>query len=161
MNADVIFVNGKFTTLDSAGSHAEAVAITGGRFTAVGNRADVEKLSGPSTEIVDLGGKRVVPGLIDAHCHPVETLWMKDDWVDARFPETDSVATTLTKLADRAAKTAKGEWIFVACVSASENKFAENRLPTKAELDPPRTRGPSQSRVLRGFARAGACDPRS
>ena len=135
MSADVIFVNGKFSTLDPADSHAEAVAVTGGRFTAVGTRAEIEKLAGASTEVIDLAGKRVVPGLIDAHCHPVETLWMKDDWVDARFPDTPSVAATLTKLADRAAKTKKGEWIFVACVSASENKFKEKRLPSKAELD--------------------------
>jgi predicted amidohydrolase YtcJ len=77
----------------------------------------------------------VVPGLIDAHCHPIETLWMKDDWVDGRFPGTDSVAKVLEKLAERATKTPKGDWIFVACVSASENKFKEKRLPTRAELD--------------------------
>ena len=135
MSADVIFVNGMFTTLDDAGSQAQAVAVTDGRFAAVGTRAEIEKLAGASTEVVDLEGKRVVPGLIDAHCHPVETLWMKEDWVDARFPDTPSVAVTLTKLAERAAKTKKGDWIFVACVSASENKFTEKRLPSKAELD--------------------------
>ncbi|MGV1087766.1 MAG: amidohydrolase [Mycobacterium sp.] len=135
MPADVIFVNAKFATLDESQPQAEAVAVTGGRFTAVGSRAEIEKLAGPATEVIDLAGRRVVPGLIDAHCHPVETLWMKDDWVDARFPGTDSVAATLVKVADRAARTKKGDWIFVACVSASENKFTEKRLPTKAELD--------------------------
>ena len=135
MSADVIFVNAKFSTLDDAAPQAEAVAVTGGRFSAVGSRADIEKLAGSSTMVIDLQGRRVVPGLIDAHCHPVETLWMKDDWVDGRFPGTPSVAATLMKLSERAAKTKKGDWIFVACVSASENKFAEKRLPTKAELD--------------------------
>lgn len=133
--ADVIFVNGKFTTLDDARPDADAVAVTAGRFSAVGSRAEVEKLAGPATEVVDLAGRRVVPGLIDAHCHPVETLWMKDDWVDARFPDVESVAATLARLRDRVAATAAGEWIFVACVSASENKFVEKRLPSKAELD--------------------------
>lgn len=135
MTADIVFVNALITTLDDRYPQAEAVAVTGGRFSAVGARADVERLAGPSTTVVDLKGRRVVPGLIDAHCHPVETLWMKDDWVDARFPDTHSVAATLAKLAARAAKTPKGDWIFVACVSASENKFTEKRLPTKAELD--------------------------
>ena len=135
MSTDIIFVNAKFSTLDDAAPQAEAVAVTGGRFSAVGSRADIEKLAGSSTMVIDLQGRRVVPGLIDAHCHPVETLWMKDDWVDGRFPGTPSVAATLTKLNERAAKTKKGDWIFVACVSASENKFAEKRLPTKAELD--------------------------
>lgn len=135
MSADVIFVNGKFTTLDDSDSEAEAVAVTGGRFTAVGSRSEIEKFATTDTAVIDVAGRRVVPGLIDAHCHPIETLWMKDDWVDARFPSTDSVAETLKKLSDRAATAKPGEWIFVACVSASENKFTEKRLPTKAELD--------------------------
>lgn len=135
MSADVIFLNAKITTLDDTASEAEAVAVTAGRFSAVGSAAEVQKLAGSSTTVVDLKGRRVVPGLIDAHCHPVETLWMKDDWVDARFPDTPSVAVTVAKLAERAGKTAKGDWIFVACVSASENKFAEKRLPTRAEMD--------------------------
>lgn len=135
MSADVIFVNARITTLDDTDSQAEAVAVTSGRFSAVGSRAEVEKLAGPSTTVVDLHGARVVPGLIDAHCHPIETLWMKNDWVDARFPGTTSVAATLEKLAARAAATAKGEWIFVACVSATENKFSDKRLPSRAELD--------------------------
>lgn len=135
MAADVLFVNAKFTTLDDARPDADAVAVTAGRFSAVGSRAEVQKLAGPATEVVDLAGRRVVPGLIDAHCHPVETLWLKDDWVDARFPDVESVATTLSRLRNRVAASAPGEWIFVACVSASENKFAEKRLPTRAERD--------------------------
>jgi predicted amidohydrolase YtcJ len=133
-SADVIFVNGAITTLDPARPQAEAVAVSGGRFIAVGTDADIRKHASEATTVIDLEGRRAVPGLIDAHCHPIETLWMKDDWVDARFPDTNSVATTLGKLRERAAKTAKGEWIFVACVSASENKFVEKRLPTKDEL---------------------------
>ena len=133
--ADAIFINGKITTLDAAGTDAQAVAVRDGRFVAVGANADVEKLASADTTVVDLQQRRVVPGLIDAHCHPVETLWMKDDFVDARFPGTKSVAEALDKIRQRAAKTKKGDWVFVACVSASENKFAEKRLPTKAELD--------------------------
>jgi predicted amidohydrolase YtcJ len=133
--ADVIFVNGIITTLDPANPQAEAAAVTDGRFVAVGGNAEVQTYAGSATQVVDLQGLRVVPGLIDAHCHPVETLWMKDDWVDARYPETNSVATTLDKLRDRVTSTAKGDWIFVACVSATENKFVEKRLPTRAELD--------------------------
>ena len=135
MNADVVFVNGKFTTLDDARPDAEAVAVSGGRLAAVGNRAEIDQLAGRSTTVVDLKGRRVVPGLVDAHCHPVETLWMKQDWVDGRFPGTDTVARVLEKLAERVKQTRKGDWIFVACVSASENKFSEKRLPTRAELD--------------------------
>jgi predicted amidohydrolase YtcJ len=107
-SADVIFVNGAITTLDPARPQAEAVAVSGGRFIAVGTDADIRKHASEATTVIDLEGRRAVPGLIDAHCHPIETLWMKDDWVDARFPDTNSVATTLGKLRERAAKTAKG-----------------------------------------------------
>ncbi len=135
VSVDAIFVNGKITTLDPRGSETEAVAVRDGRFVAVGTNADIKKLASATTTVTDLAHRRVVPGLIDAHCHPVETLWMKDDFVDARFPDTKSVAETLDKIRQRAATTRKGDWVFVACVSASENKFAEKRLPTKAELD--------------------------
>ncbi len=132
---DVIFRNATFATLDPAGSLAQAVAVKNGRFTAVGSDAEVTALAGPDTRLVDLGGKFVSPGLIDAHTHPMETYYLKNDWVDCRFPGTPSVAEALRRIADWAAKTPKGQWIYAACVSASENKFAEKRLPTRAELD--------------------------
>lgn len=133
--ADQVFVNGLITTLEPTAAQAEAVAVKGGRFIAVGTAAEIAALKGPATEVIDLQGRRVLPGLIDAHSHPLETLWMKTDWVDARYPETPSVAVALQHLAARAKTTKPGEWIYVACVSASENKFAEKRLPSRAELD--------------------------
>jgi hypothetical protein len=65
----------------------------------------------------------------------MEAMMMKETWVDCRYPETPSVKVALENIAAWAKKTPKGEWIFAACVSASENKFKEKRLPTKAELD--------------------------
>ena len=132
---DVIFVNGKIATLDAKDSTVSAVAVKDGKFLAVGTTDDIKKLAGPKTRLVDLRGETVVPGLIDAHCHPMESMYMKEDWVDARYPGTPSVAQALKNIAAWVKKTPKGKWIFVACVSASENKFAEKRLPTKAELD--------------------------
>ncbi len=76
-----------------------------------------------------------MPGLIDAHTHPMETIMMKDGWVDARYPACPSVKLALVDIAAWIQHTPKGKWVFVACVSASENKFIEKRLPTKAELD--------------------------
>ncbi len=133
--ADVIFFNGKIVTLDRAESIANAVAVKQGRFVKVGSADEVKKLAGPSTRLVDLRGKTVVPGLVDAHCHPMETIMMKDGWVDARYPGCASVKQALAQIAAWVKHTPKDKWVFVACVSASENKFAEKRLPTKAELD--------------------------
>ena len=135
VEAEAVYFNGKIVTLDAAGSTAGAVAVKDGKVLKVGSADEIKKLAGPSTRLVDLGGKTVVPGLIDAHCHPMEAMMMKETWVDCRYPQTPSVKQALINIADWAKKTPKGKWIFVACVSASENKFAEKRLPTKAELD--------------------------
>jgi len=132
---EAIYFNGKIVTLDAAGSTVGAVAVQDGKVLKVGSADEIKKLAGSSTRLIDLGGKTVVPGLIDAHCHPMEAMMMKQTWVDCRYPQTPSVKQALINIADWAKKTPKGNWIFAACVSASENKFAEKRLPTKAELD--------------------------
>lgn len=67
--ADLILTNGKILTVDNAFSTAEAVAVGGQKILAVGPAADIAKLSGPSTQVIDLKGKTVVPGLIDSHRH--------------------------------------------------------------------------------------------
>ncbi|MCX5862816.1 MAG: amidohydrolase [Deltaproteobacteria bacterium] len=133
--ADAIYFNGKIVTLDASGSTVGAVAVKDGKILKVGSSDDMKKLGGPATRSLDLGGKTVVPGLVDAHCHPMETVMMKDGWVDARYPACASVKQALTNIAAWIQHTPKGKWVFVACVSASENKFVEKRLPTKAELD--------------------------
>jgi predicted amidohydrolase YtcJ len=68
--ADLVFVNGAVYTVDAARRWARAVAIGGGRIVAVGADDDVRPLVGPRTEVVDLGGRMLVPGLQDAHVHP-------------------------------------------------------------------------------------------
>ena len=135
MIADVVYVNGKFLTLDTAKPLVEAVAVKNGRFIAVGEIDEISKLLGPVTTKVDLGGKFVLPGFVDGHTHPVETIWLKNDWVDARYPDTPSVKQALINISSRVKTTPKDQWIYVAGVSASENKFLEKRVPTKAELD--------------------------
>jgi len=132
---DVVYFNGKIATLDAAESRVEAVAIKDGRILKVGSNSKMRALAGAGTRLIDLGGKTVVPGLIDAHCHPMEAVMMKETFVNCRYPETASVAQALDHIAAWVAKTPKGQWIFAACVSASEDKFAEKRMPTKAELD--------------------------
>jgi len=67
--ADIVLHNGKILTVDSSFSTAEAVAIGGQQFIAVGQNQDVLKLAGPDTLVVDLKGKTVIPGLIDTHQH--------------------------------------------------------------------------------------------
>jgi predicted amidohydrolase YtcJ len=132
---DVVYFNGKIVTMDAADTIAQAVAIKDGRFAGVGTTDEMRATAGPATTLVDLEGRTTVPGFIDAHTHPLETLVMKEGWVDGRYPGTASVSQLLGKIADAAKAAPKGGWVFVACASASQDKFAEKRLPTKAELD--------------------------
>ena len=67
---DTIYTNGRIYTVDESNAWAEAVAIKDGKFVAVGSTAEVAALGGDSTEIVDLDGQFVMPGLIDTHTHP-------------------------------------------------------------------------------------------
>ena len=69
--ADTALVNGAVYTVDAARSWAQAVAITDGRIAIVGTDDDVRQAIGPSTEVVDLAGRMLVPGFQDAHVHPV------------------------------------------------------------------------------------------
>ena len=69
--ADLLFVQGAVYTIDAARSWAQAVAVRGGRIVAIGNDDEVAELRGASTEVVDLGGRMLVPGFQDAHIHPI------------------------------------------------------------------------------------------
>jgi len=66
---DLILTNATVITVDDDGTVAEAVAVTNGTITAVGPAAEVGALAGPGTQVVDLGGRTVVPGFVDAHSH--------------------------------------------------------------------------------------------
>jgi predicted amidohydrolase YtcJ len=133
--ADIVFVNGQIETLSSRQAKANAVAIKDEKFIAVGSDQKIKTYIGPNTKIIDLEKRLAVPGFVDAHTHPMETIWLKEVWVDARYPDTPSVKQALLNIAARVKSTPKDQWIYVAGVSASENKFAEKRLPTKDELD--------------------------
>src|SRR5437016_4504827 len=70
-DADLILYNGKIVTVDSKFSIHQAVAVSGGKIAAVGADAAVLKERGPRTQMIDLAGKTVLPGLIDSHVHPL------------------------------------------------------------------------------------------
>src|SRR5436853_6968169 len=68
-SADIVFKNGNIYTVDEKQPHAEAVAIKQGKIIFVGSNADAAKYEGGVAKVIDLGGKTVLPGLTDAHCH--------------------------------------------------------------------------------------------
>src|SRR5439155_825228 len=67
--ADLILTNGKIVTVDERFTIAQAVAIKGDRIIAVGTNNDIARLAGPAARRIDLGGRSVIPGLIDNHMH--------------------------------------------------------------------------------------------
>lgn len=133
--ADVVFINGQIETLNQRQPKANAVAVKNEKFIAIGSDQKIKSFIGPDTKVVNLNQQLVVPGFVDAHTHPMETIWLKEVWVDARYPGTPSVKQALENIAKRVQSTPRDQWIYVAGVSASENKFSEKRLPSKAELD--------------------------
>ncbi len=66
---DTVILNANVITIDPGQPRAQAVAISQGRFVAVGDTDSVSRLAGPNTKVVDLTGKTVLPGFIDAHIH--------------------------------------------------------------------------------------------
>jgi len=69
LNPDMVMVNGKIITVDSGFSIAEAVAVKGDKIIGVGSNAEIKKLAGENTKVMDLKGATVIPGINDAHCH--------------------------------------------------------------------------------------------
>lgn len=129
--ADVVLRNGRIHTLAGALATVEAVAIRDGRFVAVGDNASVAAHAGPDTQIIDLGGRPVVPGLIDTHLHQ---LFVAVNVPTVRLLEARSIADVQRAIAARVATTPPGEWV-VASSGWHESILAEGRMPTRWELD--------------------------
>jgi predicted amidohydrolase YtcJ len=130
--ADLILHHGQFTTLSRAQPDANAVAIRDGRFLAVGNDAEVLAFSGPDTKIVDLEGRRVLPGLIDSHLHIIRGGLNYN--LELRWDGVRSLADAMDMLKRQVAATPPPQWVRVVG-GFSEHQFAEKRLPTIAELN--------------------------
>jgi len=129
---DLILHHGLVTTLDRANPTATAVAIAGGKFMAVGHDADVMKLAGPATKIIDLKGKRVLPGLIDNHLHIIRGGLNFN--MELRWDGVKSLADAMAMLKAQVAITPAPQWVRVVG-GFTEHQFAEKRLPTIEELN--------------------------
>ena len=129
--ADLVLVNGRVITVDSADTIAQAVAVKDGLVYAVGGDADVAPLVGENTQVVELGGRSVTPGLIDAHNHFQVVGLMHGYYTPFLPPEVVTVQELQGKLAEEAAHTPEGEWVkgyFIIIQGVG--------LPTRHDLDP-------------------------
>src|SRR5580693_7986482 len=132
MSADLILRNGRFTTLNPSLPSATAVAITDGRFTTVGRETEVMPLADPHTRIVDLKGRRVLPGLIDNHLHIIRGGLNFN--MELRWDGVKSLADAMAMLKRQVAVTPPPQWVRVVG-GFTAHQFAEKRLPTIEELN--------------------------
>lgn len=128
----LILRNGQITTLDTSKPAASAVAIAGGRFVAVGDDAQVMKLADARTQILDLGGRRVIPGLMDSHTHLIRGGLNYN--MELRWDGVTSLAEAMRMLKEQAIRTPPPQWVRVVG-GFNEYQFAERRMPTLAEIN--------------------------
>jgi predicted amidohydrolase YtcJ len=130
--ADLILHHGLIKTLDRTNPSASAVAIKDGKFLAVGHDAEVMALAGPATRVIDLKGKRVLPGLIDNHTHVVRGGLNFN--MELRWDGVRSLADAMNMLKRQVAITPPPQWVRVVG-GFTEHQFAEKRLPTIDEIN--------------------------
>jgi predicted amidohydrolase YtcJ len=129
--ADIILVNGKILTLGERSSVQQALAVSDGRISSLGRSADIMKLAGRKTRVVNLRGRTVIPGLIDSHIHAIRAALsysVEVNWIGA-----SSLAEALSRIRDAARAAKPGDWIIVAG-GWTPDQFQEKRRPTQAEL---------------------------
>lgn len=130
---DLLLTNGKIITVDERFTIAEAVAVAGERIVAVGTSAEIAALGGPDTAIIDVGGRAVIPGLIDNHMHLLRagTTWT----YEVRWDGVGTRREALDLLRGKAAATETGEWIYTLGGWAIA-QFADDPSPLlREELD--------------------------
>jgi len=129
-DADLILHNGQIVTVDRAFSTHSALAISGGRVLQVGTDAAVLALKGPATEVIDLKGRMVLPGLIDSHTHPTGASLTE---FDHPIPDMETIQDVLDYIAGRTKALPAGSWIVLQQVFITRLK--EQRYPSREELD--------------------------
>jgi predicted amidohydrolase YtcJ len=127
---DLVLLNAVVYTIDERRPKAEALAVRHGRFVAVGTTADIRRLVTRATKVIDAANMTVVPGFIDAHCHPAAS------GVDHLFNvdcDRRRIAEIQEVLRARAAQTRAGDWVFG--FKYDDTKLSDQRPLTRADLD--------------------------
>jgi len=137
---DLVVLNANVITMDAKLPVAEAFAVRAGRFVSVGSNADIKLLADSRTHILDLGGKTIVPGFIDAHAHPRPVYDEDSRWyvVEAGPDKVKSMEELIAAIRRKAEKTPKG--MLIAGSGYQETKLG--RHPTRQDLDKATTEHP-------------------
>ncbi|VWX53576.1 Amidohydrolase [Novosphingobium sp. 9U] len=129
---DLILINAKVTTLDRENPKAEAVAIRGGKFLAVGSEQEVRAVAAPNAKVIDAKGRRLIPGLIDSHIHVIRGGLNYN--MELRWEGVPSLSEAMAMLKRQAENTPPPQWVRVVG-GFTEHQFAEKRLPTIDEIN--------------------------
>jgi predicted amidohydrolase YtcJ len=128
---DVILTNARILTVDEADNEFSAVAINGERISALGSTAEIQSFADADTEVIDVGGRTIVPGLIDSHIHAIRAgvdTARQVNWYDAA-----SVEQGIQRLQEAADELSDDIWLYV--VGAwNISQFDDPRLPTPEEI---------------------------
>jgi hypothetical protein len=127
---DLILRNGRITTLDAKNREASNLAIKDGRIVGVDDAEEYQR--GPNTKVIDLQGRRVIPGLNDSHMHIIRGGLSYN--LELRWDGVPSLADGLRMLKEQAQRTPPGQWVRV-IGGWSEFQFAERRMPTLDEIN--------------------------
>jgi predicted amidohydrolase YtcJ len=129
---ETILYNGKITTLDANKPEVSAIALAAGKVIAIGTDAEIQALTIDSTLVINLHGKRVLPGLNDSHLHLIRGGLNYN--LELRWEGVGSIADALAMLQLQAARTPAPQWVRVVG-GWSEFQFKEKRLPTLVEIN--------------------------
>lgn len=127
---DKLFINGTIYTMDKENRIVQALAVEGDTITAIGSDEEILKLKSVNTEVIDLKGRTVIPGLIDSHAH---ILWTGVSEVDGEMFIPQSIDELLNYVREMTSTLPDGEWIHLKNVYPTRLK--EHRYPTVEELD--------------------------
>jgi predicted amidohydrolase YtcJ len=130
--ADLILTNGKIATMAKEGEFVQAVAVKDGKVLATGSNSRILKLKSDQTQVIDAGGRIVIPGLNDSHLHVIREGLNYN--MELRWDGVTSLKRALQMLKEQAARTPDGEWVKVVG-GWNEYQFEEKRLPTLEEIN--------------------------
>ena len=148
-SADLLLINGKIGTQDAASTMSEAIAIEAGHIVAIGGTTELSKRAAPSTKVIDLGGRTVIPGLIDSHIHAIRAGFRFA--TEVNWEGAASLGEAFARLRSAAARAKPDAWLIVAG-GWTPRQFAENRRPADAEIAAAVSGHPVYIQLFYGYA---------
>jgi predicted amidohydrolase YtcJ len=128
---DLLLTGGRFVTLDPAGRIAGALAVREGRIAALGDGDELHALAGPATQVMDLGGRTVIPGIVDSHCHPDGAAARLSRWHNLEPARITSRSSLLDYIGAESRAMAPESWF----AGYRFNERKSGGYPTRRELD--------------------------